>query len=114
MKYIVHAYYLLSYLLFLVCRFDNYSRYVDPHIISAEIIQGWKLFKGGNHKSLGGFDCGKLFKGGNYSRAETIRGNTVSRAILTEGVPSVLLVKKYIAKCGKAFLDEINSIQTNH
>ena len=42
-----------------------------PRIISAEIIQGRKLFKGGNYKLLGGFDCG------NYSRAETIRGNTV-------------------------------------
>ena len=58
------------------------------HIVSAEIIQGRKLFKGGNYYFLEGFDRGnysreetfqgkKLFKEGNYSRAETIRGNTV-------------------------------------
>ena len=45
--------------------------YLDPRIVSAEIIQGRKLFKGGNYKLLGGFDRG------NYSREETIRGNTV-------------------------------------
>ena len=28
------------------------------------------------------FKVGKLFKGGNYSRAETIRGNTVSGILL--------------------------------
>ena len=39
-----------------------------PRIISAEIIQGRKLFKGGNYKLLGRFDCG------NYSREETIQG----------------------------------------
>ena len=42
--------------------------YLDPRIVSAEIIQGRKLFKGGNYKLLGGFDCG------NYSREETIQG----------------------------------------
>ena len=38
------------------------------HIVSAEINQGRKLFKGGNYKFLGGFDRG------NYSREETIQG----------------------------------------
>ena len=37
-------------------------------VVSAEIIQGRKLFKDGNYKSLGGFDRG------NYSREETIQG----------------------------------------
>ena len=40
----------------------------SPHILSAEIIQGRKLFKGGNYIILGGFDRG------NYSREETIQG----------------------------------------
>ena len=67
--YEVHTHALFTYLLtFLVCRCDNYLRYVDPCIISAEIIQGRKLFKGGNYKLLGGFNCG------NYSREETIQG----------------------------------------
>ena len=48
-----------------ICRWDNYLRYVGPCIISAEIIQGRKLFKGGNYLLLGGF---------NYSREETIQG----------------------------------------
>ena len=39
-----------------------------PHIISAEINQGRKLFKGGNYYFLGGFERG------NYSREETIQG----------------------------------------
>ena len=39
-----------------------------PHIISAEINQGRKLFKGGNYYFFGGFDRG------NYSREETIQG----------------------------------------
>ena len=52
--------------------FLHYLTIGIPHIVSAEIIQGRKLFKGGNYKLLGGFDRG------NYSREETIRGNTVS------------------------------------
>ena len=51
-----------------ICRCNNYSMYVDPRIIPAEISQGRKLFKGRNYKLLGGFDCG------NYSREETIQG----------------------------------------
>ena len=43
-------------------------------MVSAEIIQGRKLFKGGNCLLLGGFDHG------NYSREETIQ----ERKLFTE------------------------------
>ena len=67
------------YVLLFFCFFALRQLFKFTHIISAEIIQGRKLFKGGNYKLLGEFDHGlrKLFKGGNYSRAETIHENTV-------------------------------------
>ena len=42
--------------------------FILVHIVSAEINQGRKLFKGGNYQFLGGFDRG------NYSREESIQG----------------------------------------
>ena len=47
---------------------NHFQLLLIPQIVSAEIIQGRKLFKGGNYKLLGGFDRG------NYSREETIQG----------------------------------------
>ena len=54
---------LIDFLMYQVCICDHYSR--------AESNQGRKLL------IIRRFLLRKLFKGGNYSRAETIRGNTV-------------------------------------
>ena len=65
-----------QYLLIFLSFFHFVNRYVCTYTyllitICATIIQGRKLIKGGNYWLLRGFYRG------NYSRAETIRGNTV-------------------------------------
>ena len=66
------------------------SKYVHlqkkcDHYSSAETIQGRKLL------IIKRFWPRKLFKGGNYSRAETIRGNTVSKKLGRCGRQNMLL-----------------------
>ena len=68
------------FLTFIVLDKKFLSAYLRPlfnflHLVSAEINQGRKLFKGGNYYFLGGFDRG------NYSREETIQGRKLYEEI---------------------------------
>ena len=80
--------YIIRYIQFKLGTYLNLHTYKNltatmflPHIVSAEINQGRKLL------NFRRFILRKLFKGGKYSRAETIRGNTVLTLLVALGIP---------------------------